>query len=103
MSDPSQHSGLDHGCQALSTGLGVTPAEPGYTVARVAPRLGGLKWAKGKVPTPHGLIAIRATMEQVTIDSPVPVVVDLAGQPAQTLPAGRHEVRAGIVSRLRLA
>ena len=39
--------------------LGVTPAEPGYTVAHIAPRLGSLKWAKGKVPTPHGLISAR--------------------------------------------
>jgi hypothetical protein len=75
--------------------LGVTPAEPGYTVARVAPRLGGLQWARGKVPTPHGLITVHATAEQVTVDSPAPVVVDLEGQAPQTLPAGRHEVKAG--------
>ena len=41
--------------------LGVTPAEPGYTAARIAPRLGRLAWAKGKVPTPHGLINVEAT------------------------------------------
>jgi hypothetical protein len=75
--------------------LGVTPAEPGYTVARIAPRLGGLAWAEGKAPTPHGLIAVRATAKQVAVDSPVPVIVDLEGQPPQTLPAGRHEVEAG--------
>ncbi len=75
--------------------LGVTPAEPGYTVARVAPRLGGLQWAKGRVPTPNGLIAVHATAELVTIDSPVPVILDLQGQAAQMLPAGRHEVKAG--------
>lgn len=33
--------------------LGVTPAEPGYTTARIAPRLGRLEWAEGKVPTPQ--------------------------------------------------
>lgn len=75
--------------------LGVTPAEPGYTVARVAPRLGSLAWAKGKVPTPNGLITVHATAEQVTVDSPVPVILDLEGQPPQTLPAGCHEVKAG--------
>lgn len=75
--------------------LGVTPAEPGYTVARVAPRLGSLAWAKGQVPTPHGLITVHATAEQVTVDSPVPVIVDLEGQPPQSLPAGHHEVGAG--------
>ena len=40
--------------------LGVTPAEPGYAAARIAPRLGSLAWAEGKVPTPHGLISVRA-------------------------------------------
>jgi len=74
--------------------LGVTPAEPGYAAARIAPRLGGLAWAEGKVPTPHGLIAVRATEEGVTIDSPVPVVVDLEGQAPEKLPAGHHEIAA---------
>lgn len=72
--------------------LGVTPAEPGYTLARIAPRLGGLAWARGTVPTPHGLIAVEVTAEAVTVDSPVAVVADLAGQPARTLPAGRHTI-----------
>jgi hypothetical protein len=75
--------------------LGVTPAEPGYTVARVAPRLGRLAWAEGRVPTPHGLIAVRATTEQVAVDSPVPFILDLQGQPPQTLPAGHHQVKVG--------
>jgi alpha-L-rhamnosidase len=74
--------------------LGVTPAAPGYTAARVAPRLGGLAWAEGKVPTPFGLISVRAEPGKVTVDSPVPVVVDLPGQPQQQLPAGQHEVTA---------
>ena len=75
--------------------LGVTPAEPGYTTARIAPRLGSLEWAQGKVPTPFGLISVRASDEQVEVDSPVPFVLDLEGQPAQELPAGHHEVKAG--------
>jgi alpha-L-rhamnosidase len=75
--------------------LGVTPAEPGYTVAHVAPRLGGLAWAKGNVPTPHGLINVHATAERVTVDSPVPVIAELEDQAPQSLPAGQHELRAG--------
>lgn len=75
--------------------LGVTPAEPGYTVARIAPRLGPLAWARGTVPTPHGLIAVEATAESVTIDSPVPVMVDLEGEGVRRLPAGRHRVGVG--------
>ena len=75
--------------------LGVTPAEPGYAAARIAPRLGRLDWAKGSVPTPHGLITVHATAKQVTIDSPVPVIVDLPGQAPRSLPAGHHEIKAG--------
>ena len=74
--------------------LGVTPAEPGYTVARIAPRLGRLAWAEGDVPTPHGLIHVRATATGVTVDSPVPVIVELPGKNAQALPAGKHDVSA---------
>jgi alpha-L-rhamnosidase len=72
--------------------LGVTPAEPGYASARIAPRLGELEWARGAVPTPHGPIAVQATADEVTIDSPVPVVLDLEGQAPHQLPAGRHKV-----------
>ena len=75
--------------------LGVTPAEPGYTVARIAPRLGGLQWAEGKVPTPHGLISVRAEPGKVTVDSPVPLIVNLPNQAERSLPAGKHTVTAG--------
>ena len=72
--------------------LGVTPAEPGYTKARVAPRLGGLAWAKGRVPTPHGLIVVEVDGEKVTVDSPVPFILDLEGQPPRESPAGKHVI-----------
>jgi hypothetical protein len=72
--------------------LGVTPLEPGYSMARIAPRLGGLAWAKGCVPTPHGMITVNATTTKVTIDSPVPVRIDLENEPSQVLPAGHHEL-----------
>jgi hypothetical protein len=74
--------------------LGVTPAEPGYTTARIAPRLGSLAWARGAVPTPHGLIIVDATRERVTIETPVPAIVELAGQPPRRVPPGRHELSA---------
>jgi hypothetical protein len=77
--------------------LGVTPAEPGYTTARIAPRLGSLDWAKGKVPTPFGLIAVEATAVEetgvrVVVDSPVPFVLDLEGRQERKFQAGRHEI-----------
>ena len=72
--------------------LGVMPAQPGFTKAQIAPRLGRLAWANGNVPTPHGMISVEASADKVIIDSPVPVVVDLMGQPARDLPGGRHEI-----------
>lgn len=72
--------------------LGVQPAAPGYACAKVAPRLGPLAWAKGAVPTPQGLIHIHATADAVQIESPVPVILDLEGQPQRELDAGSHEI-----------
>jgi hypothetical protein len=74
--------------------LGVTPAEPGYAEVRVAPRLGPLAWARGSVPTPHGLVGVEATTSTVTISAPVPIVVEFEGLPPRRLPAGRHVVEA---------
>lgn len=72
--------------------LGVTPAEPGYTKARIAPRLGPLEWAEGTVPTPQGLINVRATKDSVAVNSPVPVILDAAGREPRELPAGSHTI-----------
>jgi len=82
--------------------LGVTPAAPGYAVARIAPRLGRLAWAEGKVPTPHGLIHVRAEPGRVKVDSPVPIIVDLPGRAPAELPTGKHEIvaQAGTPSTL---
>jgi hypothetical protein len=38
--------------------LGVSPVTPGYATARVEPWTGGCSRARGKVPTPHGAIAV---------------------------------------------
>jgi hypothetical protein len=73
--------------------LGVTPAEPGYTSARIAPRLGRLKWVRGSVPTPHGWIRVEVSAETATIDSPVPIILELSGQHPRTLEAGQHKLR----------
>ncbi len=39
--------------------LGISPAEPGFTRACIAPRLGALAEAAGAVPTPHGFLEVR--------------------------------------------
>ncbi|MBN2043915.1 MAG: hypothetical protein JW757_02745, partial [Anaerolineales bacterium] len=39
--------------------LGVKPGNPGFTRFHFQPNLGGLNWAEGDVPTPHGTIHVR--------------------------------------------
>jgi hypothetical protein len=72
--------------------LGVMPAEPGYTAARIAPRLGNLEWIKGAMPTPFGLIQVEATPTEVTVESPVPFSIDMEDRPIQQFSAGRHSL-----------
>ncbi len=38
--------------------LGVKPLKPGFKAVSVEPRLAGLAWAKGSVPTPYGEISV---------------------------------------------
>ena len=73
--------------------LGVTPAEPGFSRARIAPRLGRLDWAKGKVPTPYGMISLEVTPEVVHIDSPIPFIIALEGQPELVFNAGKYTLK----------
>ena len=44
--------------------LGVSPAAPGFTTARIAPVLGDLDWAEGSYPTPQGPIRVRHKRRQ---------------------------------------
>lgn len=71
--------------------LGVGPAEPGFARARVAPRLGDLAWARGAVPTPHGLLRVSIDADQIEIESPVPFDLDSDGRVASH-PAGRQRI-----------
>jgi hypothetical protein len=54
--------------------LGVMPATPGFTEASIAPALGDLDWARGRVPSPHGLISVDVTADRLDVDSPIPFV-----------------------------
>jgi len=65
----------------------ITPAEPGFTAARVEPALGHLDWATGSVPTPAGLLHIEVRPDRLVIDSPIPV--DHADR---RLTPGHHEL-----------
>jgi hypothetical protein len=50
--------------------LGVKPTAPGYATYVAEPRLGGLQWMQGKVPTPKGEIELHATNDRVAIKAP---------------------------------
>ncbi len=47
--------------------LGVKPTQPGYAAYVVEPDLGGLAWIDGKVPTPHGDIAVHADATTIRV------------------------------------
>jgi hypothetical protein len=67
--------------------LGVTPADPGFTVASVAPGLGDLEWARGRVPTASGMLDVEVRPGTVAVDSPIPFVHD-----GRRVEPGRHEL-----------
>lgn len=47
--------------------LGVKPVKPGYAEFAIRPSLGGLKWMKGSVPTPHGDIRVAMDSKTITV------------------------------------
>ena len=47
--------------------LGVQPTDPGFASYEIIPNLGGLKWIKGKVPTPKGPISVYADRKEIKI------------------------------------
>lgn len=57
---PAWAHGWASGATAALSGfvLGVRPASPGYATWTVAPHPGDLRWVRGRVPTPHGAIAV---------------------------------------------
>jgi alpha-L-rhamnosidase len=73
--------------------LGVSPAEPGFTRARVAPRLGALAGAAGAVPTPHGFLEVRIAGGEVEIESPVPVTFVRDDGSEHALESGATRIR----------
>ena len=40
--------------------LGVRPTAGGFKTAEIEPELGDLSWAEGDVPTPNGILHVRA-------------------------------------------
>ena len=77
---------LAHGWSAGPTAwltenlLGVRDPAEGYRTVTLAPRLLGLDWAKGSVPTPHGaiLVSLRRAAGGVHVDFDLPTGVEAA-------------------------
>jgi hypothetical protein len=81
------------GIELVQTVLGVEPdpAADGFGRIRFAPTLGPLSEASGRVPTPHGVVTVRARRRSdgrvdAELDSPVPVVI--AGRKRALRPGG---------------
>ncbi len=79
--DAGYQVSLCHGWSAGPTNyltefvLGVKSTGPGFATCTIEPHLGDLKWAKGKVPTPHGILKVSAahndgSMLTVTVQIP---------------------------------
>ncbi|WP_237073709.1 alpha-L-rhamnosidase-related protein [Mucilaginibacter mali] len=49
--------------------LGVKPTAPGYSKYIIAPKLGGLQWMEGSVPTPNGDISVRCDTKQIKVSA----------------------------------
>ncbi len=72
--------------------LGIRPLEPGFTRFAWAPDLAALEWAEGTVPTPHGVIRVRAGAGgagELTV--PAGTVAELPD--GRTLGAGTHKIK----------
>lgn len=50
--------------------LGVWPTGPGYSTCRVEPQPCGMKYVRGKVPTPRGPITVEVEGERVSVSLP---------------------------------
>lgn len=58
--------------------VGVTPAAPGFEVARIDPHIADLDFARATVPTPSGPLRVLVDRSKIEIDSPVPFLYGAA-------------------------
>jgi hypothetical protein len=72
--------------------LGVTPKDPGFTHARVAPRPKSVGTIDGAVPTGRGLLRVRIEGHSVQLTTPVPAEFIPLDAPSILLPPGEHLV-----------
>ncbi len=50
--------------------LGVRPLEPGYKKILIAPQIGSLKFARGRVPTPLGAVGVNVDRQKLEVEVP---------------------------------
>ena len=87
--------------------LGVEPIEPGWTRLQICPRLGNLKWAEGRVPTPHGPVLVRAeTGNEFRLNVSVPAgttaMIFLPAKSAERITESGKPLSAGPIELVRL-
>jgi len=70
--------------------LGVSPLEPGFSSYLIHPRLGGLDWIEGSVPSPRGTIRVRLEKDRllVTCHSGAVLRLDSQRRPVISGPQG---------------
>jgi hypothetical protein len=78
--------------------LGIQPAAPGYARVRIAPQLGNLKWAQGRVPTPHGVVSCswKRTSDQLEmhVETPKGIVAEIHLPPGVSMNKKASHVHA---------
>jgi len=72
--------------------LGVKPLSPGFDSIAIQPHPCGLKWAKGRVPTPHGPVDVAWEMAagvlHLTVNIPAGANAQIYLSPDKTVQAG---------------
>lgn len=78
--------------------LGIRPLSPGFSVFQVRPRLLDLKFAEGRVPTPHGNIFIRWKLEsgRMKVELRVPEGTVAQISEGRSYTAGTHNFKLHI-------
>jgi hypothetical protein len=77
--------------------LGVSPTSPGFATWQVAPKPGSVKWARGAVPTPKGVLSASWTQQGPVFSLTVTAPRGTSGSLA--VPAGRVVLLDGHVVR----
>jgi alpha-L-rhamnosidase len=83
--------------ELLATVLGIRPAQPGFRKVLIAPALGTLKRASGKMPHPKGEIQVSYRLSATTLNAAVTLPADVPGEfrwrgETLTLRGGRNTI-----------